>query len=258
MKTGAGKTASASTTLKVVQAVYEYAYTGNYQTFTVPYTGTYMFEVWGAQGGCGFYFDSLGGYPSIDSITRVGGKGAYAKGTIKLTAGEQYYIYVGGQGACNPPFTNYDSVPNVTASDIQGGYNGGGNGGGFVSAKLGEMEVRISSAGGGGATDIRKVAGAWNDTASLASRIIVAGGGGGYYGGGGGGTGFLDISGEDVTNQNYSSGGGGGGSSYLDSDLFSSRIFIDGNYSGSIQVGDSMVTGNSGNGKAKITILSID
>ncbi len=209
MKTGAGKTASASTTLKVVQAVYEYAYTGNYQTFTVPYTGTYTFEVWGAQGGCGFYFDSLGGYPSIDSITRVGGKGAYAKGTIKLTAGEQYYIYVGGQGACNPPFTNYNSVPNVTASDIQGGYNGGGNGGG-------------------------------------------------YYGGGGGGTGFLDISGEDVTNQNYSSGGGGGGSSYLDSDLFSSRIFIDGNYSGSIQVGDSMVTGNSGNGKAKITILSID
>lgn len=355
MTTGAGKTDSASIEIEVVKAVYDYAYTGNYQTFTVPYTGLYRFETWGAQGGCEFLYDSSGWGVTDGELAYVfyGAKGAYTSGTIQLTAGEQYYIYVGGQGACNPPFTNYNSVPNVTASDIQGGYNGGGNGGGFVSAKLGEMEVRISSAGGGGATDIRKVAGAWNDTASLASRIIVAGGGGGghnstagtvynsnqssqsfhgglgstvfyenaglavqnlynytcqgvctssnngssgtlgtggqggtntgyvtveledktryswgliigsgggggYYGGGGGGTGFLDISGEDVTNQNYSSGGGGGGSSYLDSDLFSSRIFIDGNYSGSIQVGDSMVTGNSGNGKAKITILSID
>ena len=180
MKTGAGKTASASTTLKVVQAVYEYAYTGNYQTFTVPYTGTYTFEVWGAQGGCGFYFDSLGGYPSIDSMTRVGGKGAYAKGTIKLTAGDKYYIYVGGQGVCdNQAAYNFSSL---SSNSIKGGWNGGGQGGGYASTNLGgdnPFDVRIAAGGGGGATDIRTTSGTWNNTTSLNSRVIVAGGGGG-------------------------------------------------------------------------------
>ena len=180
MKTGAGKTASASTTLKVVQAVYEYAYTGNYQTFTVPYTGTYTFEVWGAQGGCGFYFDSLGSYPSIDSITRVGGKGAYAKGTIKLTAGDKYYIYVGGQGVCdNQAAYNFSSL---SSNSIKGGWNGGGQGGGYASTNLGgdnPFDVRIAAGGGGGATDIRTTSGTWNNTTSLNSRVIVAGGGGG-------------------------------------------------------------------------------
>jgi hypothetical protein len=37
------------------------------------------------------------------------------------------------------------------------------------------------SAIGGGATDVRLVSGAWNDTASLASRIMVAGAAGSAY-----------------------------------------------------------------------------
>src|SRR5690606_21349938 len=36
-----------------------------------------------------------------------------------------------------------------------------------------------SAGGGGGATDIRLVSGAWNNTASLRSRIMVAAGGSG-------------------------------------------------------------------------------
>ena len=357
MKTGAGKTASASTTLKVVQAVYEYAYTGNYQTFTVPYTGTYTFEVWGAQGGCGFYFDSLGGYPSIDSITRVGGKGAYAKGTIKLTAGEQYYIYVGGQGVCdNQAAYNFSSL---SSNSIKGGWNGGGQGGGYASTNLGgdnPFDVRIAAGGGGGATDIRTTSGTWNNTTSLNSRVIVAGGGGGgsssnvytyangnsttqltrqfyggqgsqtyydnsgmayydyykptitysyisgsagsagtlgrggnggsdnnvhyfgsssrwckfpgliagggggggYYGGGGGGSGYTDGDRYCNSGSSYWGSGGGGGSSYINTSLFTSRTVTAGSRRMPTQDGSSTMYGNSGNGFAKITLISIN
>ena len=357
MKTGAGKTASASTTLKVVQAVYEYAYTGNYQTFTVPYTGTYTFEVWGAQGGCGFYFDSLGSYPSIDSITRVGGKGAYAKGTIKLTAGDKYYIYVGGQGVCdNQAAYNFSSL---SSNSIKGGWNGGGQGGGYASTNLGgdnPFDVRIAAGGGGGATDIRTTSGTWNNTTSLNSRVIVAGGGGGgsssnvytyangnsttqltrqfyggqgsqtyydnsgmayydyykptitysyisgsagsagtlgrggnggsdnnvhyfgsssrwckfpgliagggggggYYGGGGGGSGYTDGDRYCNSGSSYWGSGGGGGSSYINTSLFTSRTVTAGSRRMPTQDGSSTMYGNSGNGFAKITLISIN
>ena len=357
MKTGAGKTASASTTLKVVQAVYEYAYTGNYQTFTVPYTGTYTFEVWGAQGGCGFYFDSLGSYPSIDSITRVGGKGAYAKGTIKLTAGDKYYIYVGGQGVCdNQAAYNFSSL---SSNSIKGGWNGGGQGGGYASTNLGgdnPFDVRIAAGGGGGATDIRTASGTWNNTTSLNSRVIVAGGGGGgsssnvytyangnsttqltrqfyggqgsqtyydnsgmayydyykptitysyisgsagsagtlgrggnggsdnnvhyfgsssrwckfpgliagggggggYYGGGGGGSGYTDGDRYCNSGSSYWGSGGGGGSSYINTSLFTSRTVTAGSRRMPTQDGSSTMYGNSGNGFAKITLISIN
>ena len=35
-----------------------YDYTGNYETFTVPASGTYQIELWGATGG--FYEGTLG------------------------------------------------------------------------------------------------------------------------------------------------------------------------------------------------------
>ena len=121
-----------------------YGYTGTSQTFTAPQTGTYKIELWGAEGGSGI--DS-------DHTVRKGGTGAYTTGEISLTKGETLYVYVGGKGT--------DSVLGTT-SQI-GGYNGGGAG----------------YAGGGGATDIRLTSGTWNDTTSLASRLMVASGGGG-------------------------------------------------------------------------------
>ncbi len=84
---------------------------------------------------------------------------SYSKaGEISLTKGENLYIYVGEQ-----PF------------DHQGGYNGGSSGW--------EKSYDGVYRGGGGATDIRLTSGTWNDTASLASRLMVAGGGAGsgYY-----------------------------------------------------------------------------
>lgn len=66
-----------------------FSYKGNYEKFTVPHSGSYKIEAWGAQG-------------SGDK----GGYGGYTKGNLFMTQSENYYIYVGG--------TN--------------GYNGGGNG----------------------------------------------------------------------------------------------------------------------------------
>ena len=59
---------------------------------------------------------------------------------------EEIYFYVGGKGNT---------------------FNGGGAGANGATSK-----------NGGGATDVRLVSGAWNNSASLNSRIMVAGGGG--------------------------------------------------------------------------------
>ena len=120
---------------------------GSYYKVTVPTTGTYKLEVWGAQGG------------SYNSSSQ-GGKGGYSYGNISLTAGDILYVYVGGQGIGN------DGTTGVRT----GGFNGGGNG--YIS------NINYAGSGGGGATDIRI------GQDSLYARVIVAGGGGGagsYY-----------------------------------------------------------------------------
>ena len=61
-----------------------FEYTGAVQTFTVPRTGTYTLEAWGAEGGSG---------------TTVGAKGGYAKADFNLSIGDVLYIYVGGRGS---------------------------------------------------------------------------------------------------------------------------------------------------------------
>lgn len=121
-----------------------FEYTGDYQTFTAPYTGYYNLEVWGAEGG--------GSRLSGNTASGIGGKGGYSSGVVRLQAGEKLYIYIGGQGGSND---------NGIAT---GGYNGGGSGYGSGNSEPGN--------GGGGATDIRI-----NGT-TLYNRLIVAGGGG--------------------------------------------------------------------------------
>lgn len=144
----------------VTNVANNFDYFGSYYKVTIPTTGTYKLEVWGAQGG------SYSNYV-------VGGKGGYSYGNISLSEGDILYVYVGGQGVGS----------DGTTGTRTGGFNGGGNG-----------YIRYTSyggTGGGGATDIR----VGND--SLYARVIVAGGGGGagsysgnYYwsGGYGGGT----------------------------------------------------------------------
>ena len=126
--------------------IIDYSYTGNYQEFVAPQTGTYKIELWGAQG---TNFDS----------TYQGGKGGYVKGNITLQENEKIYIYVGEHGS--------DRSLDAT-------YNGGGRGADYADGN--GYQIGYS---GGGATDIRLVSGSWNNFDSLKSRIMVAGAGGG-------------------------------------------------------------------------------
>ena len=142
----------------------EFNYTGSYQEYQVQKTGYYKIECIGASGGY-----SVGN----GSIRAYGGNGGYTSGVIKLNKGEKLYIYVGGHG-----------TDAKAKNDSTNGYNGGGLG-------TWDHSDDESAGAGGGATDIRLVAGEWNDFNSLKSRIMVAAGGGGAawktQGGAGGG-----------------------------------------------------------------------
>lgn len=159
---------------KLEPLIFLFSYTGGVQEFTVPRTGYYMIETWGAQGGSSLLDGGARNIPEAqpsaieESCSLVetggrcyGGKGAYVSGNIYLTAGEKLYVYVGGKGG--------DAQKSKISA---GGYNGGGTG---------EYDHSDDEAdgGGGGATDIRLKSGAWNDANSLNSRIMVAAGGGG-------------------------------------------------------------------------------
>lgn len=70
--------------VKAENIVYNYAYTGNYQTFTAPSDGTYKVQLWSAQGGSSRE-------DNVISTARVGGYGAYTAGMIELKK-DKYYI----------------------------------------------------------------------------------------------------------------------------------------------------------------------
>lgn len=104
-----------------------FSYTGSVQNFIVPAGVTSItIQSWGAQGSNGT------GY--------TGGLGGYATGTLAVTAGNTFSVYVGGR-----------------PTGGVAGWNGGGSSGGC-------------GGGGGGASDVRNSGG---------TKLIVAGGGGG-------------------------------------------------------------------------------
>ena len=121
----------------------EFDYTGSEQVFTVPHTGYYKLEAWGASAGYG---------------------GAYTSGYLYLKKGEIIYVYVGQKGQACSPYTACTGLA----------YNGGGSGGFFTYSSSPSRGV-----GGGGATDFRLTNGSWDNLSSLASRIMVAAGSGG-------------------------------------------------------------------------------
>ena len=130
-----------------------FTYTGSEQSYTVPSTGEYKIELWGAAGGDGGNAQNM-------NIGSHAGRGGYTSGIIHLTKSKKLYIYVGEKG-------KYGS------SSTKQTFNGGGAAG------------SASGGSGGGATDVRLVNGTWSDFESLKTRIMVAGGGGGAddYGG---------------------------------------------------------------------------
>ena len=144
---------------------FDLKYSGNVQTFTVPASGIYKIEAWGAQGGSNSY---NGSFP--------GGYGGYSTGAMELAKGDVLYVYIGGAGQNSPGTT--------TARRVSGGWNGGADG----------------WASGGGATHVsfnNGLLSALSSHATDGSILIVASGGGGSAvgrGGDGGG-----IKGKDGT-----------------------------------------------------------
>jgi len=170
-------------------------YNGEEQTFTVPVSGTYKLEVWGAQGGY-----------AVDATQSRGGYGAYATGNITLNEGDILYINVGGQGNGTTLF----STP------LAGGYNGGGGSHSNTDTVWGS---------GGGATHIATKSGLLKNLSSDKDSILIvagAGGGGGYYqtnrnqGADAGGIIGSNGNGTDPGNGgNQTTGGNGGGSNII-------------------------------------------
>ena len=140
------------------------------QEWTVPATGSYVIEVWGARGG------GIGlGCLQIGTGLCYGSNGARMKGTFSLTQGEILRIAVGQMGE------DY----------ISGTRGGGGGGGGSFVAKgnnhSGATVLIISGGGGGGhyyANSTPK--GGQTSESGLGNTSTDASGSGSYKPGGGG------------------------------------------------------------------------
>ncbi len=143
------------------EAEYDFPYSGTYYPFTIPATGIYEFELFGASGG------SVTGTVDNVSVTANGGKGGHVKAYKKMRKGDQIYICNGGSGA------------------TYAGYNGGSSGYSYSSGQ------RHLGASGGGATHIAKEMGilGYQQSGNNVSKslnyqyreniLLVAGGGGG-------------------------------------------------------------------------------
>ena len=168
------------------QTVFDFDYTGAEQTFTVPVSGTYKLETWGAQGG-----DATSVY--------IGGAGGYTVGNINQKKSNKIYINIGGSGNNNA---------------YLGGYNGGG------SIRNDDGQCNFGSPGGG-ATHMSFKSGTLDNLENYKESILlVAGGGGagdhrgynygnGYGGAGGGYIGNTGISVEHTNGYGYGYGTGG-------------------------------------------------
>ena len=173
---GYAKAGNGAAKITLISREYDYEYTNSEEVFSAPASGTYLLEVWGAQGG---------GETDIS-----GGYGAYAKGEIYLNSSDTIYVNVGGQ-----------------PTSSSGGYNGGGEGYNYNI---------YNGYGGGGATFISSLSKGTNQLSSFSNKLdkilILAGGGGGSgnngnaYGGAAGGiAGNRGVS--TCSSDNYGTGG---------------------------------------------------
>ncbi len=197
------------------------------QEWTVPGTGTYRIEVWGAKGGTG--------------DGRAGGSGVKIVGDVALQADQVLQILV-GQQATNRAGTDNNS-------------GGAGGGGTFVVNKSDLTPIIVAGGGGGGALDC---AGSYAKTSTSGSAGGGLGGAGGVNGGGGG-AGQSGAAGNGSTAGgvgNYCSYGAGGGGFYssggqncqgLDP-LLAGYSFLGGGFGGSADDNRSGLPGGFGGG----------
>ena len=164
-----------------------YNYTGSAVSFTVPTGVTEIrFELWGASGGGstspGTPPHFTDAYYSTAAAAQASSKGygtngaGYVAGTLPVTEGDAFGIYVGQNGK-NADGDFGGGISSGLATSVAGGaggWNGGGAGGAAYHPSGGPLVG--AGGGGGGATDIRR------DGTGLADRILVAGGAAGAGG----------------------------------------------------------------------------
>lgn len=246
--------------------IHNFSYTGDIQSWTVPVTGYYNIEAWGASGGTAYGEASAKGIPEEDVR---GGNGGYASGYKYLTSGTMLYICVGGAGE------NWNDSDSQTQGG-RGGYNGGADGkqNDHVDGVSGEGH-HIRTGGGGGATHVSTRSGLLETHRDHTSDILlVAGGGGGgmdnyepdedgiedeIYGipGGAGG---LDIDPDDAAAFLKGWGDGGGGGWYTGDHTRGGSNYIGGvlstlTYNGHVYTSTSSTSSHRGNGTVTITYL---
>jgi FlaG/FlaF family flagellin (archaellin) len=250
----------------VYKSVYDFDYTGNYQVFTAPVDGKYQIELWGA------------GVPSGN------GKGAYTKGNIYLSKGETMYVYVGESSnvqnaeSFNCGIANQGGYPGGGATDIrlvQGNWK-----------NINSLRSRIMIAAGGGSGNVagshggaltglypgvatggtQTSPGTTQSTAYYSAAFGVAGGGcsggGGYYGGGGatcasgGAGGSSFISGYTGCNAITTTGTHTGQPYHYSGYRFIDMEMKTGNDATMPNPAGGTMTGKTGNGYARITVLN--
>ena len=116
-----------------------------YSMYTAPYTGEYIITLNGAGGGVDNQFGLS------PERTSLGGKTTIR---VKAEKGATLYFVNGGAGSHDPThYVNGASSPDANAKVVvQGGYNGGGNGGIMMKERLAHWSLKGAS--GGGATTV--------------------------------------------------------------------------------------------------------
>nr|MBP3258658.1 prepilin-type N-terminal cleavage/methylation domain-containing protein [Bacilli bacterium] len=254
---------------------WNFDYTGDVQDFTVPCDGTYKIEAWGAQGG-------------NVSATYYGGKGGYSSGHLQSQKDQKLYIYVGGSGAFCSGLDckiagGYNGGGSGTAYNACGGELSVASGGGAthiatIAGLLSTLSSNVSSviivAGGGGGGNYcnssNYAAGGYGggvaggNAVDLGAPHFSANGGANAIGGtqsgltfGQGGscsTGCVGGGGGYYGGKSSGLNGAGGGSGYIGG--ITNGTTIAGNELMPTHDGISTMTGNTGNGYAKITLVS--
>ena len=173
------------------------------QEWTVPATGNYVIEAYGARGGNGSQL-AVGDY----------GEGAYMKGTFALYEGDKLQILVGQEGSYDSRYgggggggsfvAQGTSYGNATPLIIAGGGGGGGyNSGSYVDGQAGSS----GSNGGAGSIQSYRGPGIGGNNGMGATGSTYGGNAGGFYSNGSGN--YNNFSEAGVGFRNGGNGGNG-------------------------------------------------
>lgn len=240
-----------------IAAKYTFAYTGSEQKVTLPASGRYKLEVWGAQGGSS------------------GGVGGYSIGTVYLAENQVLYINVGGAGNGTKGGYNGGGSANTggyggggathiatssgllstfssTTSKVlivasggggQGNSGAGGSGGGISGVK---GSTGTSDKGGGGGTQTSGGSCYESEWCNVGSF----GKGGSYKKGNNGGAGGAGFYGGGSSTGGDHYGGGGGGSGYIGNTLLTNKSMYCYNCTESSDTATKTISTTCANGSA--------